>query len=190
MRLVYFTDFSEQFPYRFLRGVYKYAQETGEHWTVCRMPSTLKGQYSFEEFVNWAKGWKADVVIGQFTPDVDYEAFRRNGIIFMPQDYISLFPGVPNITADYKKTGDIVLRHEDDAVAAEGLIVHVGGELADDYVGMPVFGPFHKGLEGILPLQFRGHAAHRPMLPSLLRILVDSPQKPVGKPFGKVGKID
>ena len=107
MRLVYFTDFSEQFPYRFLRGVYKYAQETGEHWTVCRMPSTLKGQYSFEEFVNWAKGWKADVVIGQFTPDVDYQAFRRNGIIFMPQDYISLFPGVPNITADYKKTGEL-----------------------------------------------------------------------------------
>ena len=105
MRLVYFADFSEQFPYRLLRGIYKYAKESRQHWTVCRMPSTLKGQYSFEDFVNWAKKWNADVVIGQFTPDVDYDAFRRNGIIFMPQDYISLFPGVPNITADYRKMG-------------------------------------------------------------------------------------
>ena len=107
MRLVYFTDFSEQFPYRFLRGIYKYAREKKEHWTVCRMPSELKGQYSFEEFVAWVKEWRADVVIGQFTPDVDIQALPRNGIIVMAQDYISPFQGIPNITADDHKMGEM-----------------------------------------------------------------------------------
>ena len=105
MRLVYFADFSEQFPYRILRGIYKYAQENKQHWTVCRMPSELRGQYSFEQFVDWCVQWKADVVIGQFTPDVDLQLLRRRGIIVMAQDLISPFTGVPNITADYIKTG-------------------------------------------------------------------------------------
>lgn len=107
MRLVYFTDFSEQFSYRLLRGIYRYARETKEHWTVCRMPSELKGKYPFEDLVRWAVDWHADVIIGQFTPEVDLQLFRREGIIVVAQDYISLFPDVPNITADYKKTGQM-----------------------------------------------------------------------------------
>jgi len=74
---------------------------------VCRMPSELKGQYPFEEFVAWAKQWRADIVIGQFTPDVDLQEFHRNGILVMAQDYISPFPGVPNITADDHRMGEM-----------------------------------------------------------------------------------
>lgn len=107
MRLVYITDFSERFPYRLLRGIYRYAQENKQHWTVCRMPSSLREQYSIEQFIAWCKEWKADVVIGQFTPDVDLGIFRRNGIIVFAQDFITPFEGVPNITADYKKTGEL-----------------------------------------------------------------------------------
>lgn len=108
MRLLYFTDFSEQFPYRLLRGIYRYGQQNGVQWVVCRMPSELKGQYEFGRLVSWAVEWQADVVIGQFTPDVDLQEFRRNGIIVMAQDYISPFPGIPNITADYRKMGEMV----------------------------------------------------------------------------------
>lgn len=111
MRLIYFTDFSEQFPYRLLRGIYKYAQEHKEHWTVCRMPAMLREQHPFDDFVTWAKEWRADVVIGQFPPHVDLQQFRRNGIIVMAQDFISMFPGVPNITADYRKTGEMAAEH-------------------------------------------------------------------------------
>ena len=107
MRLVYFTDFSEQFPYRLLRGIYKYAREKKQHWTVCRMPSSLKEGYVFEDLVNWCVDWRADVIIGQFSPGDDLQAFRRHGIIVMAQDYISPFPDVPNITADYRKTGEM-----------------------------------------------------------------------------------
>ena len=107
MRLVYLTDFSERFPYRLLGGIYKYAQETKEPWTVCRMPASLRDMETFDRFVRWCKEWKADVVIGQFPPKDDLQEFRRNGIIVIAQDYISMFPGVPNITADYKKTGEM-----------------------------------------------------------------------------------
>ena len=107
MRLVYLTDFSEQFPYRLLRGIYQYAQETKEPWTVCRMPSSLRDLETFDRFVSWCKEWKADVVIGQFLPKDDLQEFRRNGIIVFAQDFISMFPNVPNITADYKKTGEL-----------------------------------------------------------------------------------
>lgn len=107
MRLVYLTDFSEQFPYRLLRGIYQYAQETKEPWTVCRMPASLRDLETFDRFVSWCKEWKADVVIGQFPPKDDLQEFRRNGIIVFAQDFISMFPNVPNITADYKKTGEL-----------------------------------------------------------------------------------
>lgn len=107
MRLVYLTDFSEQFPYRLLRGIYQYAQETKEPWTVCRMPASLRDVETFDRFVSWCKEWKADVVIGQFSPKDDLQEFRRNGIIVFAQDFISMFPNVPNITADYKKTGEL-----------------------------------------------------------------------------------
>ena len=107
MRLLYFADYSERFPYRLLRGIYHYGKENGIQWVVCRMPSELKGQYEFQTLVDWAVEWKADWVIGQFTPDVDLQEFRRRGIIVMAQDYISRFPGIPNITADYRKTGEM-----------------------------------------------------------------------------------
>ena len=59
MRLLYFTDFSEQFPYRLLRGIYRYGQQNNIQWVV------------------------------------------------MAQDYETLIPGIPNITADYKKMGEM-----------------------------------------------------------------------------------
>lgn len=108
MRLIYFTGFSEQFPYRLLRGIYRYGQQNNIPWVVCRMPTELKGQYQFKDLVNFALEWKADWVIGSFAPGDNLQEFRRHGIVVMAQDLISLFPDVPNITADYKKMGRMV----------------------------------------------------------------------------------
>ena len=80
-----------------------------------------------------------------------------------------------------------ILCDGDDTVPAELLQVYVGGELADDYVGLPLFAPGHKVLKSVLFSHRCRHAAHRPMLPVLLRILVDAPQEAVGKLFGEVG---
>lgn len=109
MRLLFITDFTEQFAYRLLKGVMQYAEET-EPWVVCKMPPAYKQKVGLGGVIKWAKRWKADVVIGQFDPDDDLEAFRKEGIVVMAQDYIAKFDGVPNITSDYDLTGGMVAK--------------------------------------------------------------------------------
>ncbi|MBQ9463485.1 MAG: DNA-binding transcriptional regulator [Bacteroidales bacterium] len=109
MRLLFITDFTEQFAYRLLRGVMQYAEQT-EPWVVCKMPPAYKHKVGLDGVVEWAKQWKADVVIGQFDPQDDVTVFRREGIVAMAQDYIKKFDSIPNITADYDQTGEIVAR--------------------------------------------------------------------------------
>ena len=104
MRLLFITDFTEQFAYRFLRGILNYSQGT-EHWVVCKMPPSYMRQLGMEGVVAWAKEWRADVVIAQFDPDDDVSLFRKNGIVALAQDYISKFDTIPNITGDYSRTG-------------------------------------------------------------------------------------
>ena len=104
MRLLFITDFTEQFAYRFLRGILNYSQGT-EHWVVCKMPPSYMRQLGIEGVVAWAKEWRADVVIAQFDPEDDVTLFRKNGIVALAQDYISKFDTIPNITGDYVRTG-------------------------------------------------------------------------------------
>ena len=110
MRLLFITDFTEQFAYRFLRGILDYSQGT-EHWVVCKMPPSFKRKLGMEGVVAWAKEWRADVVIAQFDPDDDVTLFRKNGIIAMAQDYISKFTTIPNITGDYALTGTMAAEY-------------------------------------------------------------------------------
>ena len=105
MRLLFITDFTEQFAFRLLRGIQRYSQDSGEHWVVCRMPSHYLRQQGMEDVVAWAVQWRADVVIGQFEPGDPVELFREKGMVVMAQDYIRPFAGIPNITADYEKMG-------------------------------------------------------------------------------------
>lgn len=104
MRLLFITDFTEQFAYRFLSGILDYARTT-EQWVICKMPPSYKRQLGMEGVVAWAKEWHADVVIGQFDPDDDVTLFRKNGIVALAQDYIVKFDAIPNITGDYALTG-------------------------------------------------------------------------------------
>ena len=104
MRLLFITDFTEQFAYRFLRGIFNYSQGT-EQWVVCKMPPAYKQRLGLKRVVAWAKEWRADVVIAQFEPDDDVTLFRKNGIVALAQDYISKFDSIPNITGDYERTG-------------------------------------------------------------------------------------
>ena len=95
MRLLFITDFTEQFAYRFLRGILNYSQRK-DPWVVCKMPVSFKQKLGLEGVVSWAKTWKADVVIGQFEPEDDVAIFRRNGIIALAQDHVSRFSQIPN----------------------------------------------------------------------------------------------
>ena len=107
MRLLIITDFTEQFAYRLLRGIMDYSRRTEQQWVVCKMPPSYKRELGMDGVVKWALKWKADVVIGQFEPDDDVALFRTNGIVVIAQDYITMFKDIPNITADYYKTGSM-----------------------------------------------------------------------------------
>ena len=109
MRLLFITDFTEQFAYRLLRGILDYSKET-EPWVVCKMPPIFKRDIGIEGLVEWAVQWQADVVIAQFDPDDDVSLFRKNGIVAIAQDYIRKFDSIPNITADYDSTGAMAAR--------------------------------------------------------------------------------
>ena len=105
MRLLIISDFTEQFPYRLLRGIMAWSKRSEQPWVVCKMPPSYKREIGIKGVVRWAKNWRANVVIGQFDPDDDVSLFRKNGIVAIAQDYISPFDSIPNITADYELTG-------------------------------------------------------------------------------------
>ena len=110
MKLLFITDFTEQFAYRFLRGIFNYSLRT-EQWVVCKMPPAYKRELGLEGVVAWAKEWNADVVIAQFDPEDDVTLFRKNGIVALAQDFICKFSQIPNITADYDLTGSMAAEH-------------------------------------------------------------------------------
>lgn len=107
MRLLIISDFTEQFPYRLLRGIMAWSRRSEEPCVVCKMPPSYKRKIGIKGVVRWAQNWKANVVIGQFDPGDDVSLFRKNGIAAIAQDYISKFEEIPNITADYQLTGSI-----------------------------------------------------------------------------------
>lgn len=109
-RLLFITDYTEQFAYRLLRGVINYSKES-ERWVVYRMPLSYKREMGIDGLIQWCKQWKADVVIGQFDEGDDVSLFRKNGIIALAQDYFVKFKDIPNITADYHQTGAMAAIH-------------------------------------------------------------------------------
>ena len=111
MRLLIISDFTEQFPYRLLRGIMAWSKRSEQPWVVCKMPPSYKKEVGLYGVIHWAKNWKADVVIGQFEPGEKVSLFRDNGIVAMAQDYITQFDEIPNITADYELTGAMAAAH-------------------------------------------------------------------------------
>lgn len=110
IRLLYLTDFTEQFAYRLLKGILDYSK-THERWIVMRVPHEYKKTLGMKNLVKWATEWKADVVIGTFDPDDNIELFREKGIVVLAQDYISKFKDVPNITGDDLTTGSMAAEY-------------------------------------------------------------------------------
>jgi len=110
IRLLFISDFTEQFAYKLLKGIMDFSSET-EPWTVWKMSPATKRELGMRGVVEWAKKWKADVVIGQFEPEDDLSLLTGEGIVVFAQDYKQKFRNVPNITADYIKTGKMAARY-------------------------------------------------------------------------------
>lgn len=105
MRILFMADFSEQFPNRVLRGIRKYAQDSGEPWVVCKMPPSFGRKEDIRALVNWARKWRADIVLAPFNPGDRVEEFRKHGMVAVAIDNIRQFGQIPNLTADYGEMG-------------------------------------------------------------------------------------
>lgn len=100
------TDFSESYANKLLKGIMRYSHEH-DPWVVCKMPLSLRDNGRMDEVVKFAVSWKADAIIGQFLPTDDVDAFSREGIIAIAQDYQQKFPTINNISGDYAASGRI-----------------------------------------------------------------------------------
>ena len=110
IRLLYITDFTEQFAYRLLKGILEYSK-THEPWIVMRVPPEHMKSIGIPKMVEWAVEWNADVVIGTFEPDDDVTLFKKSGIVVLAQDYIRKFENIPNITGDDHGTGKMAAEY-------------------------------------------------------------------------------
>ena len=68
---------------------------------------SYKQSHGIPGVLKWAKKWQADAIIAQFDDDDEVELFRKNGIIALAQDFKSRFSVIPNITSEYKLTGQM-----------------------------------------------------------------------------------
>lgn len=104
IHLTLLTDFTETYATELLRGILDYSQGR-EPWVVSRMPTSYRVEHGIDGVVEWARQWKADAIIGQFDDSDDVDAFARNGIIAVAQDFMRRFSSIPNITGDYVAQG-------------------------------------------------------------------------------------
>ncbi|WP_321333480.1 DNA-binding transcriptional regulator [uncultured Bacteroides sp.] len=106
IRLILLTDFTEAFAHNLLRGILEYSKGR-EPWVVCRMPPSYKQRYGIVGVLKWAKKWGANAIVAQFNDDDDVQLFAKNGIVAVAQDFKSRFDIIPNITSEYKLTGQM-----------------------------------------------------------------------------------
>lgn len=104
IRLLFMTDFTEQYASSLLRGILRYSQET-EPWVICKMPPEFKRKNGIKGIVEWAKDRQADAIIGQFEANDDVSLFQKEGIIAIAQDYKERFDTITNITSNYQEAG-------------------------------------------------------------------------------------
>ncbi len=105
-RLIFLTDFSEEYAKLLLKGVAKYSKEH-EPWVLCKMPLSYRELHGLEGVVDWAVKWNADAIIAQFYSTENVSLFKENGIIAIAQDFKSRFKEIPNITGDHYLAGKI-----------------------------------------------------------------------------------
>ena len=65
-RIILMTDFSEAYARSLLLGIARYAHDSGQAWSLCRLPLAIREKSGIEAVVEWARRMRAEAVIGQF----------------------------------------------------------------------------------------------------------------------------
>lgn len=106
-RIILMTDFSEAYARSLLLGIARYAHDSGQAWSLCRLPLAIREKSGIEAVVEWARRMRAEAVIGQFYNTDKVELFARNGIIAIAQDFKARFSTIPNITGPHYRAGEM-----------------------------------------------------------------------------------
>lgn len=106
-RIIFLTDFSEAYARGLLLGIARYAHDSGQAWSLCRLPLSIRDKSGIEAVIDWAQRTRADAVIGQFYNTDNVELFARNGIIAVAQDFKTRFSTIPNITGPHYRAGQM-----------------------------------------------------------------------------------
>ncbi len=109
--IIFLCDFSEAYARELLQGIAHYAHDTGQAWSLCRLPLSIRDKFGIEAVVEWALRMKADAVIGQFHNTDNIELFRENGIIVIAQDFKQRFTSIPNITGPHRLAGKMAAEY-------------------------------------------------------------------------------
>ena len=102
-RILLLTDLSSGYSRDMIRGVVRYSKEHGP-WIFYRMPIYYRELYGDEGVVEWAKKWKADAVIAQFS-DINAKALKKLNIPVIIQNYKDRYTTISNLTGEYFRTG-------------------------------------------------------------------------------------
>lgn len=76
-RIIFLTDFSEAYARGLLLGIARYAHDSGQAWSLCRLPLSIRDKSGIEAVIDWAQRTRADAVIGQFYNTDNVELFAR-----------------------------------------------------------------------------------------------------------------
>ena len=103
--IVFLTDFSEAYARRLLLGIARYAHDTGQAWSLHRLPLSIRDRFGIEAVVEWARRMHTHAIIGQFYDTDRVDLFAQNGIIAIAQDFKARFTTIPNITGPHYHAG-------------------------------------------------------------------------------------
>lgn len=104
IKVLVLTDFSSGYSRNLLRGIVRYAQEVGG-WAFYRIPLYYRAMHGEAGIIEWARKWKADAIIAQFS-DIHVSYLRdKLDIPIIVQNYRDRMPGICNLTGDYLGTG-------------------------------------------------------------------------------------
>jgi LacI family transcriptional regulator len=103
-RVIFLSDFSEEYSKRLLRGIVQYSKEN-QLFILCKIPLSYREQHKAEVILEWAKRWNADGIIAQFYDTDRVNIFKENGIVAIAQNFKTRFTEIPNITSAHRLAG-------------------------------------------------------------------------------------
>lgn len=106
-RIIFLTDFSEAYARGLLLGIARYAHDTGQAWSLCRLPLSIRDKFGIEAVIDWRCACVPMPSSDSSTTRTTSNCSPGNGIIAVAQDFKARFTTIPNITGPHYRAGQM-----------------------------------------------------------------------------------